>query len=248
MVYILIFFFSHWFLSLFFHTFFLHRYASHQMFKMNKFWEKVFYFSTWFFMGSSYLVPRAYAVMHRMHHSYSDTKKDPHSPRFFEDVMGMMKHTSKIYGDFVRRTSLPGPEFTKNLPEWESLDKFGDNKFTRFIFGVLYTLFYLYIIFVLKTASPFFLLLLPIHYLMGPVQGAAVNWCGHKYGYRNYDTNDQSKNSEPFGLLLLGELFQNNHHQYPTSAKFSKRWFEIDFAFPVIRIFQFLGIIKEVSV
>lgn len=198
-------------------------------------------------MGSSYLVPRAYAVMHRMHHTYSDTKEDPHSPHFFQDLMGMMKHTSKIYGDFVRKASIPQPEFTNNLPEWEWLDKFGDSKVTRIAFGVIYSLIYLYIIFIMKAASPFFLLLLPIHYLMGPVQGATVNWCGHKYGYRSFNTPDESRNTEPFGFLLLGELFQNNHHQHPTSAKFSKKWFEFDLAFPIISVLSWIGVLKNVS-
>ncbi|HJY23269.1 MAG TPA: hypothetical protein VJ279_10310, partial [Hanamia sp.] len=80
---ILIFFFCHWFFSLFFHSFFLHRFASHKMFTTSKNWERAFYLMTWFTQGSSYLVPRAYAVMHRMHHAYSDTEKDPHSPHFF---------------------------------------------------------------------------------------------------------------------------------------------------------------------
>jgi stearoyl-CoA desaturase (Delta-9 desaturase) len=242
---LLIFFFSHWFLSLFFHTFFLHRYSSHQMYKMNPTWEKIFYFCTFFFMGSSFLVPRAYAVMHRMHHAYSDTEADPHSPHFFKDVMGMMKHTSKIYGDLVAKRTFPMSEFAANLPTWDKIDEIGDNKVTRIAFGTVYTLFYLYVIFVLKTASPFFLLLLPIHYLMGPVQGAAVNWCGHKYGYRNYDSPDKSKNTEFWGILLLGELFQNNHHENPMSANFAKKWWEIDMAYPFIRGMNMIGILKN---
>ena len=64
MIFILILLVSHWFLSLFFHTFFLHRFASHKMYETSKNWEKVFYVCTWFFQGSSYLVPRAYGVMH----------------------------------------------------------------------------------------------------------------------------------------------------------------------------------------
>jgi stearoyl-CoA desaturase (Delta-9 desaturase) len=81
---IILFFLGHWWLSLFFHTAFLHRYGSHKMYTMSPFMEKVFYFLTWFFQGSSYLIPRAYAVMHRMHHEYSDTKEDPHSPVWWE--------------------------------------------------------------------------------------------------------------------------------------------------------------------
>lgn len=86
MLAILVFFFTHWFGSLFFHSFFLHRFASHKMYELSKNWERFFYLSTWFVQGSSYLVPRAYGVMHRMHHEYSDTEEDPHSPHFFKDV------------------------------------------------------------------------------------------------------------------------------------------------------------------
>jgi fatty-acid desaturase len=119
MVIILLFFFIHWFSSLFFHTFFLHRYASHQMYFTSPFWEKTFYFLTWFFQGSSYLVPRAYAVMHRMHHAYSDTEKDPHSPHFFKDVWQMMMHTRNIYNAFVKNQIAPLEQFTKEyLPVW----------------------------------------------------------------------------------------------------------------------------------
>src|SRR5687768_7349931 len=109
---ILIFFFSHWFLSLFFHSFFLHRYASHQMYTTSKGWERIFYFLTWVTQGSSYLVPRAYAVMHRMHHTYSDTEKDPHSPHFFKDIIDMMRHTARIYHNFLTGKNIPDPEFT----------------------------------------------------------------------------------------------------------------------------------------
>jgi len=237
---ILIFFFAHWFLSLFFHTFFLHRYASHQMYTTGKKREKLFYFMTWFSQGSSYLNPRAYAVMHRMHHVYSDTEKDPHSPHFFKDVWHMMWHTRQIYNNFLTGKSLPDPQFTKEyLPVWHKLDKIADNMFVRLAFGVAYFLFYLYF-----APSFWWFLLLPIHFLMGPVQGAIVNWCGHKYGYANYNNGDHSKNTEPFGIFLLGELFQNNHHKYGTSPNFAQKWFEVDPAYQVMIILDAFKIIR----
>jgi stearoyl-CoA desaturase (delta-9 desaturase) len=64
---------------------------------MNKFWEKFFYLFTYLTQGASYLTPRPYAIMHRMHHAYSDTEKDPHSPLFFKEVITMMKYTYKIF-------------------------------------------------------------------------------------------------------------------------------------------------------
>ena len=79
---------------------------------------------------------------------------------------------------------------------------------------------------------------------MGPVHGAVVNWCGHMYGYANYDNNDKSKNSLVFDLLMGGELFQNNHHKHPLRANFASKWFEFDPTYPVIKILTATRIIK----
>jgi stearoyl-CoA desaturase (delta-9 desaturase) len=44
--------------------------------------------------------------------------------------------------------------------------------------------------------------------------------------------------------LMLGELFQNNHHKYPNSPKFAKKWFEIDPTFYIMRLMNSLKIIQ----
>jgi stearoyl-CoA desaturase (Delta-9 desaturase) len=236
---ILVFFLAHWFLSLFCQTFFLHRYASHKMFTMSKGWEKFFYFLTFLTQGSSFLNPRAYAIMHRMHHTYSDTEKDPHSPHFFKDIWSMMVQTKNIYMDYVTHKTEPEEAFKGNYPEWPALDKIADTWIVRVGFAACYIAFY-----VAFAPSYWWFLLLPIEFLMGPVQGAIVNWCGHKYGYSNFDNGDHSKNSTPFDFFLLGELFQNNHHKSPNSPSFAKRWFEIDPTYPVMLALNKLGIIK----
>ena len=94
----------HWYGSLFFQTFYLHRYGAHKMFNMSKFWENVFFGLTYITFGSSFLSPRAYAILHRMHHAYSDTEQDPHSPHNFADVFKMMWKTAEIYHGFYTRT------------------------------------------------------------------------------------------------------------------------------------------------
>lgn len=237
---VLIFFFAHWFLSLFVHTFFLHRFASHQMYTTSKNWEKVFYLSTWFLQGSSYLVPRAYAVMHRMHHTYSDTEQDPHSPHFFKDVVDMMKHTYIIYDNFNAGKKMPDPQFTKDyLPSWDKLDRIGNSLLTRVLFALAYIAFY-----IVFAPAWYWYLLLPIHFFMGPIQGAIVNWCGHKYGYRNYENGDHSKNSTPWGVLLMGELFQNNHHKDGANPNFARKWFEFDLTFQVMKLMHLMRIIR----
>jgi stearoyl-CoA desaturase (delta-9 desaturase) len=78
---------------------------------------------------------------------------------------------------------------------------------------------------------------------MGPVHGAIVNWCGHKYGYRNFASDDDSKNTLLIEVVTLGELFQNNHHRFAMSPNFAVRWFEIDPAWQAIRVMAWLGIL-----
>ena len=94
---IVAFFIGHWYLSLFTQTFFHHRYSAHQMFKMNKFWEKVFFILSLIFQGSSYLSPYAYGILHRLHHAYADGFRDPHSPSNDKNIFRMMWKTKLIY-------------------------------------------------------------------------------------------------------------------------------------------------------
>ena len=206
---------------------------------MNKFWERFFYFFTFLTQGASFLNPRAYAIMHRMHHAYSDTEKDPHSPVFYKDVFGMMAHTKNIYFDFVSKKIEPEKAFRGNYPVWPLMDKISDMWLVRIAFGVGYFLFYFYFA---TVWWEYFLL--PIHFLMGPIHGAIVNWCGHKYGYSNFDNDDHSKNTLPWDLLMMGELFQNNHHKSPNNVKFSRKWFEFDPTFPIIIVMSWVRIIK----
>lgn len=236
---ILIFFLAHWYLSLFTQTFFLHRYAAHQMFSLSKRSEKIWYILTFLFQGSSTLSVRAYAILHRMHHEYSDTEKDPHSPHFFTNVFSMMWHTKKIYHSILTGEYAPGKEFEKDVPYWESFERFYDLWPVRVAWGILYTLYY-----IAFATHWWMFLLLPIHYLMGPIHGAIVNWAGHKYGYRNFDLPDKSTNTLRWDIFLLGELFQNNHHARPKAVNFAARKGELDTAYPFIKILHWLRIIR----
>lgn len=233
------FFALHWFSCVFFQTFYLHRYGAHKMFTMNRFWERFFHLGTFISQGSSYLVPRAYAILHREHHAYSDTEKDPHSPHHAKGFADMMLKTKARYAGFVRRQVEPEERFAKDIPSWDLVDRLGDTWVMRVAFGTAYTLFY--IAFAPHWA---YFLLLPIHYLMGPVHGAIVNWGGHKYGYRNFGTPDKSKNTLPFDFVTMGELFQNNHHERGASPNFAMRVWELDPTYPIIWILDRLGVIR----
>ncbi|MDQ1141759.1 stearoyl-CoA desaturase (delta-9 desaturase) [Pedobacter agri] len=206
---------------------------------MEPFWEKFFYLVLLISQGSSFLNPRAYAILHRMHHAYSDTEKDPHSPHFFKDVFGMMIATKNMYMNYLHFKIQPEPAFQGNYPEWPLIDRIGDSWFWRIGCGLFYIGFYI------MFANHWWLfILLPIHFLMGPLHGAIVNWCGHKYGYSNHDNDDHSKNSLPWDFLLMGELFQNNHHKKPNSPNFATKWWEFDPTYPVMKVLHWMKIIK----
>lgn len=244
MIAILIFLVLHWYLSLFGQTFYLHRYAAHKMFTMNKFWEIFWYIYTWVTQGTSYLNARAYAILHRMHHAYSDTEKDPHTPHFFKEVFSMMWHTKKVYHGVLKGTMPIEKKFDKNFPVYPIIDKMADSWFTRILFAIGYVVFYYFF-----ATEWWMYLFLPIHFLIGPIQGAVVNWAGHKYGYRNYpDEKDHSKNTLIIDFLMMGELFQNNHHHAGARPNFANKWWEFDPCYPIIKLFHWMGIIRLASI
>ena len=242
---VLIFFVIHWYGSLFFQTFFLHRYAAHQQFTMSKTAEKVVYFLTWVFQGSNYLSAHAYGLMHRLHHAYADTEKDPHSPKFDKNIMAMMFRTGSLYsrirtGEFKIEDKFKQAYY----PHWKSFDNFASHWITRLAWGTAYTLFYIHFV---PAGMWYLYLLLPIHFMMAPVHGVVINWFAHKIGYVNFKVKDTSKNLMPWDLFMMGEGLHNNHHTHGQSANFAQKKYEFDPSYPIIRLLDWIGFIDLVD-
>ena len=204
---------------------------------MKKGWERTFHFLTWAVQGSSYLNPRAYAVMHRMHHAFSDTPRDPHSPFHAKSAMAMMLRTKFVFEAIKHRRMPVEPRFEGGYPEWPLLDDSTSSWTLSIAWGACYALLYW------AFAPPALLVLLPLHWVMGPVHGLLVNWLGHTVGYRNFATNDRSRNTLAVDVLTMGELFQNNHHRFSRSPNFAVRAFEVDPGYIVIRALAWAGIV-----
>jgi stearoyl-CoA desaturase (delta-9 desaturase) len=236
---VLIFFIAHWYLSLFSQSFFDHRYAAHRDFTMNKFWERFFYIFTYITQGASYMSPRAYAIMHRMHHAYTDTENDPHSPRHSKGIIDMMLRTNRIYLGILKGTIVPEPQFTKLVPDWPAFDKFAVTYASSIFWTVLYVLFYIN-----YAPNYWWFLLVPIHVLMGPIHGTIINWFAHKYGYKNFEMDNTARNLMPVDIFMIGEGYHNNHHKFSTRANFGYHWYEIDPVYLVILFLNMLGIIQ----
>ena len=220
-------------------TFLHHRYASHRTFSMTKFWERFFYLAAYITQGSSYVSPRVYAIMHRMHHACADTDQDSHSPKNDKNLFIMMWHLRQLSTRIFKKKIVIEPRFLKNLPDWRKLDRAAHALVSRLGWIVLYILVYIFF-----APSGWWFFLLPVHILMLPLQGVIINWFAHKYGSVNFKVKNTSTNLFKVDLVMMGEAYHNNHHKNPSATNFGFRWFELDPTYIIMRFFNWLRIIR----
>ena len=75
----------------------------------------------------------------------------------------------------------------------------------------------------------------------------AINGVAHVWGYRNYETEDESRNTPILGFLCHGEGWHNNHHADPRSARHGHKWWELDTTWLTIRVLMALGLAWNVA-
>ncbi|SDR84706.1 acyl-CoA desaturase [Bradyrhizobium canariense] len=78
-----------------------------------------------------------------------------------------------------------------------------------------------------------------------------VTWCGnsfpHMFGYRNYETNDNSRNNALVAIITSGEGWHNNHHAEPGSASNQRHWWEIDLTYLLLQVLVQFGLAWDVQ-
>ena len=70
----------------------------------------------------------------------------------------------------------------------------------------------------------------------------AVNSASHMWGYRTYETRDNSRNLWWVGLLAWGEGWHNNHHAFPRVACHGHRWWELDMSYGIVELMKQTGL------
>ena len=74
----------------------------------------------------------------------------------------------------------------------------------------------------------------------------AVNSVTHVWGYRSYETDEDSRNNFVVGMISNGEGWHNNHHADPRSARHGHRWWEMDNTWLTIRFLERIGLATDV--
>ena len=179
------------------------------------------------------LDPKGWACMHRLHHQHSDTPEDPHSPwnlGVFGVMLGQLRSYEKVLGGLLREQShyssvVKDLDFPVN---WLNRKK------------LWYLPYMAHAVIAVALAIAFHSSFLGAAFWLGtmshPIQGWMVNSFAHKFGYRNFDLDDRSRNNTLVAWLVFGEGYQNNHHAFPQSPKFSRQWFEFDGGYALCRV------------
>lgn len=169
--------------------------------------------------------PIVWVLIHRAHHKYSDTDKDPHSAR---DVL---KYLIGKYPSVSAR----------------GMRKLAQSKFNKFMHRHYYLIILGYgaVWAILGLEYFFYGFIYPMVLTM--IAGHLINWYTHSnyvFNYRLHNTNDTSQNNILIGLLTWGEGFHNTHHKHPSRANFSKHIWEVDITFMFTKLLEKLNLAK----
>jgi stearoyl-CoA desaturase (Delta-9 desaturase) len=212
-------------------TLYLHRAQAHRALEMHPAINHFFRLWLWLTTG---MVTKEWTAIHRKHHAKCETVDDPHSPQ----VHGIKKI---LFGGVVL--------YVRESRNAETIEKYGHNTPDDWLERNLYTPCQKWGIVIMAAIDIALFGVVPGALMFGiqmawiPFWAAGViNGIGHFWGYRNFQTEDASTNITPWGAWIGGEELHNNHHAYPTSAKFSIRAYEFDLGWMYIRILSALGL------
>lgn len=213
-------------------TLYLHRSQAHRALDLHPVISHFFRFWLWMTTGQS---TKEWVAVHRKHHARTEQAEDPHSP-FVHGINKVLWQGVELY-----RIAAKDPQVCKDFghgtPEdWMEHRVYGP--FSNSGIGLLFVTFVILF-------GPLGITYWAIQMAWIPFFAAGViNGGGHYWGYRNFETKDGSTNITNIGFLIGGEELHNNHHAYPSSAKFSVHWWELDIGWWYIRLLSALRLAR----
>ena len=213
-------------------TIFLHRAQAHRALDLHAIPSHFFRLWLWLTTG---MVTKEFVAVHRKHHAKCETEEDPHSPQT-RGIKALLLTGVELYRA-ESKVAETITKYGKGTPD----DWIERNLYTRYSWqgvGVM-------LIIDLAVFGAIGLTVWAVQMLWIPVMATGIiNGIGHWWGYRNFEAADASTNVSPIGFLIGGEELHNNHHTYPTSAKFSVKPFEFDIGWAYIRGMEMIGLAK----
>jgi stearoyl-CoA desaturase (delta-9 desaturase) len=212
-------------MSVFFTTIYLHRCQTHRGLVLHPLVGNFMHLHLALFTG---VVPREWVAVHRKHHHFSDKEGDPHSPY----LLGLWHVLFGNYFYYKAEASNPAT-VRKYTPDYQP-DLIDKIPFIRYgVFGGL-------AIFMAMFGWEWGIAAWVFHIVGYVLLNSSINSLCHMVGYRNF--NNKATNIQLIAFLTGGEGLHNNHHQYPSSARFAVRGREIDPAWVVIRLLESVGL------
>ncbi|MBW3550646.1 MAG: fatty acid desaturase [Proteobacteria bacterium] len=223
-------------LTIFSVTLYLHRSMAHRAVDFHPAVAHVFRFWTWL---TTSMITKEWAAIHRKHHAKCETEEDPHSPQV-KGIKTVFWRGVELYRE-ARADRESIEKYGKGCPE----DWIERNLYSRWpTMGPTLLLFISFALFGFAGVAIWALQMAWIPFWAAGV----VNGLGHWWGYRNFETADTSTNLTPWGVWIGGEELHNNHHAFPSSARFALRRFEFDIGWSTIKLFEKLGLAKVLRV
>jgi stearoyl-CoA desaturase (delta-9 desaturase) len=223
-------------IALFATTVYLHRGITHRALVVHPVLGWVCRATLWITTG---MRPREWAAVHRRHHAATDTPDDPHSP--VQLGFWRVQLTNAAMYRRVARDGETVRKYARDLPP---------DRFDRFMFdhaglGLGIGVALLCVGFTLVFGwwgIALGVLAAAVHAVGYLGLSGAVNAIGHTVGRRPYDNS--ATNTILLALFTCGEGLHNNHHDRPTSPRFSRRWSQIDLAWWGIRVLTWCRLVR----
>lgn len=210
-------------------TIFLHRAQAHRALDLHAIPSHFFRF--WLWLGTG-MVTKEWVAIHRKHHAKCETPEDPHSPQT-RGIETVFWQGSELY-----RAEAKNQETLAKYGHGTPDDWMERNVYTRHsVLGVSLMMIINLALFGAVGAAVW-----AVQMIWIPLTAAGIiNGIGHYWGYRNFEAPDASTNISPWGILIGGEELHNNHHTYPTSARFSVKPYEFDIGWVYISLMRRIG-------
>lgn len=213
-------------------TLYLHRDQAHRAINLHPALRHFFRLWIWCTSG---MLTREWVAVHRKHHAFCEVPGDPHSPQIF-GLKKVLLEGAELYK--IEKTR---PETLEKYGRGTPNDWLERNVYLRFPSGgIVLTVFADLLLFGVPG-----IIIIAVQMISMPLFAAGViNGLGHYSGYRNFECDDAARNLLPWGVFVGGEELHNNHHAFPTSAKFSVRSWEFDIGWLYICVLRSLGLAK----